>query len=623
MHRKASVGSLMLGAVGVIYGDIGTSPLYAIKQAFNGEHALPGDEMHVFGMLSLVFWALIIVVSIKYTMLMMRADNKGQGGSLALLALVLQVVSESRLKILTPLAIILGVSAGALFYGDSMITPAISVLSAVEGLEVALPDLHAFVIPTTLVILVLLFLMQSRGTHLIGRLFGPVMCVWFVTIAALGIWNIVKAPEIISALNPFYAAQFFVLHPMGAFLSLAAVILAVTGGETLYADMGHFGKRPVRLAWFSFVLPCLTVNYFGQGALLLNDPAAAANPFFSMVPEWGQLPMVILSTMAAIIASQAVITGSYSVTRQAMQLGFLPRMATKHTSAAEEGQIYIPFVNWMLLVFVIILVLGFKSSTNLAAAYGVALSATMLIDTLMLIVVIFVLWRWNKWLAGLTSFVLLAVDLAFVGANATKIPNGGWFPLAFGLLVFVLLTTWKKGRQILFRRMAMEAMPVDVFLSSLNPNVTRVSGTAVFLSGTTDGVPHALLHNLKHNKVVHERVVFLTVVIDEVPHVPEPERLEIQHLGRRFYRFVIRYGFLDETNIPSALKWATAQNFEFNDMETSFFLGRETLIPSRRPGMALWRESLFAWMSRSATSAMAFFHLPPNRVVEMGTQVEI
>lgn len=613
----------MLGAVGVIYGDIGTSPLYAIKQAFNGEHALPGDEMHVFGMLSLVFWALIIVVSIKYTMLMMRADNKGQGGSLALLALVLQVVSESRLKVLTPLAIILGVSAGALFYGDSMITPAISVLSAVEGLEVALPDLHTFVIPTTLVILVLLFLMQSRGTHLIGRLFGPVMCVWFVTIATLGIWNIIKAPEIISALNPFYAAQFFVLHPMGAFLSLAAVILAVTGGETLYADMGHFGKRPVRLAWFSFVLPCLTLNYFGQGALLLNDPAAAANPFFSMVPEWGQIPMVILSTMAAIIASQAVITGSYSVTRQAMQLGFLPRMATKHTSAAEEGQIYIPFVNWMLLVFVVILVLGFQSSTNLAAAYGVALSATMLIDTLMLIAVMFVLWRWNKWLAGFTSFVLLAVDLAFVGANATKIPNGGWFPLAFGLLVFVLLTTWKKGRQILFRRMATEAMPVDVFLSSLNPNVTRVSGTAVFLSGTTDGIPHALLHNLKHNKVVHERVVFLTVVIEEVPHVPESQRLEIQHLGRRFYRFVIRYGFLDETNIPNALKWSTAQNFEFNDMETSFFLGRETLIPSRRPGMALWRESLFAWMSRSATSAMAFFHLPPNRVVEMGTQVEI
>jgi len=613
----------MLGAVGVIYGDIGTSPLYAIKQAFNAEHALPGDEMHVFGMLSLVFWALIIVVSIKYTMLMMRADNKGQGGSLALLALVLQVVSESRLKVLTPLAIILGVAAGALFYGDSMITPAISVLSAVEGLEVALPELHTFVIPTTLVILVLLFLMQSRGTHLIGRLFGPVMCVWFVTIATLGIWNIIKAPEIISALNPFYAAQFFVLHPMGAFLSLAAVILAVTGGETLYADMGHFGKRPVRLAWFSFVLPCLTLNYFGQGALLLNDPAAAANPFFSMVPDWGQIPMVILSTMAAIIASQAVITGSYSVTRQAMQLGFLPRMATKHTSAAEEGQIYIPFVNWMLLVFVVFLVLGFQSSTNLAAAYGVALSATMLIDTLMLIAVMFVLWRWNKWLAGFASFVLLAVDLAFVGANATKIPNGGWFPLAFGLLVFVLLTTWKKGRQILFRRMAMEAMPVDVFLSSLNPNVTRVSGTAVFLSGTTDGIPHALLHNLKHNKVVHERVVFLTVVIDEVPHVPESQRLEIQHLGRRFYRFVIRYGFLDETNIPNALKWSTAHNFEFNDMETSFFLGRETLIPSRRPGMALWRESLFAWMSRSATSAMAFFHLPPNRVVEMGTQVEI
>lgn len=613
----------MIGAIGVIYGDIGTSPLYAIKQAFNGDHALPSDPMHVMGMLSLVFWALMIVVSIKYTMLMMRADNKGQGGSLALLALVQQVMQEGRLKKFMPLVVVLGVSAGALFYGDSMITPAISVLSAVEGIEVALPQLHTFVIPITLVILVLLFLLQSRGTGVVGRLFGPVMCVWFITIAALGVWNIVEEPRILAALSPWYAVQFYLLHPLGAFLALAAVILAVTGGETLYADMGHFGRKPVRRSWFTFVLPCLTLNYFGQGALLLSDPSTVENPFFSMVPDWAQIPLVVLSTFAAIIASQAVITGAYSVTRQAMQLGFLPRMATKHTSAAEEGQIYIPFVNWMLLLFVVVLVLGFQSSTRLASAYGVALSATMLIDTLMLTVVMFVLWRWNVWLAGFTAAVLLIVDIAFVAANATKIPSGGWFPLAFGAAVFVLLTTWKKGRQILFRRMAQEAMPVDTFLSSLNPNVTRVAGTAVFLSGTTDGVPHALLHNLKHNRVVHERVVFLTVVIDEVPHVPEGERLEIQHLGRRFYRFVIRYGFLDETNIPVALKFAAKQNFEFNDMETSFFLGRETLIPSRRPGMALWRESLFAWMSRSATSAMAFFHLPPNRVVEMGTQVEI
>ncbi len=622
-HRKASLGALMIGAIGVIYGDIGTSPLYAIKQAFTGDHALPGDPMHVLGMLSLVFWALMIVVSFKYTMLMMRADNKGQGGSLALLALVQQVMQDGRLKKFSPVVVVFGVSAGALFYGDSMITPAISVLSAVEGIEVALPELHTFVIPITLVILVLLFLLQSRGTGVVGRLFGPVMCVWFTTIAFLGIWNIIEAPRILVALSPWYAFQFFLLHPMGAFLALAAVILAVTGGETLYADMGHFGCKPVRRSWFSFVLPCLTLNYFGQGALLLNDPSKVDNPFFSMVPDWAQVPLVVLSTFAAIIASQAVITGAYSVTRQAMQLGFLPRMATKHTSAAEEGQIYIPFVNWMLLLFVVILVLGFQSSTRLASAYGVALSATMLIDTLMLAVVMFVLWRWNVWLASAIAGVLLVVDIAFVAANATKIPSGGWFPLAFGIAVFVLLTTWKKGRQILFRRMAQEAMPVETFLNSLNPNVTRVAGTAVFLSGTTEGVPHALLHNLKHNRVVHERVVFLTVVTDEVPHVPERERLEIQHLGRRFYRFVIRYGFLDDTNIPVALKGAARHNFEFNDMETSFFLGRETLIPSRRPGMALWREGLFAWMSRSATSAMAFFHLPPNRVVEMGTQVEI
>lgn len=613
----------MLGALGVVYGDIGTSPLYAMREAFGGTHPMPADERHIFGVLSLIVWALVLVVSLKYAYLMLRADNKGQGGSLALLALVTQAVQQSKLAWLMPVVIALGISAGALFYGDSMLTPAMTVMSAVEGLNVALPAVGDFVILITLGILISLFVIQRHGSRIVGKLFGPVMVLWFAALAGFGVVNIARAPEVLAAFSPTYAIGFFIAEPGIGFFSLGAVFLVLTGSEALYADMGHFGRAPIRRAWFGFVLPALLLNYFGQGALLLRSPEAASNPFYLMFPSWATLPMVVVATMAAIIASQAVITGAFSVTRQAMQLGFLPRMKTVHTSETEIGQIYIPFVNWTLMVFVAILVLGFQSSTSLAHAYGVAVSATLLIDTVLVSLVIFLLWRWNKIWATLITVTYLIIDLAFVGSNALKIPTGGWFPLAMGAVVFLLLTTWKKGRAILFRRMAQEAMPVELFLSSLNPNVTRVSGTAVFLSGTTEGVPHALLHNLKHNRVVHERVVFLTVVIDEVPHVPEDDRLEIQHLGRRFYRFIIRYGFLDETNIPVALKSATKQNFEFNDMETSFFLGRETLIPSRRPGMALWRESLFAWMSRSATSAMAFFHLPPNRVVEMGTQVEI
>ena len=619
-HSRSTLLTLMVGAIGVVYGDIGTSPLYAIKEVFSGTHPLPADRAHVFGVLSLVFWAVMIVISFKYTLLMMRANNKGQGGSLALLALVSQVTQKTWLA---PIVVFLGISAGALFYGDSMITPAISVLSAVEGMEVAVPGLGVYVIPITLVVLVTLFFFQSRGSTFVGRLFGPVMLVWFITIATIGVMNIAEAPRILMALNPWFAVQFFILYKVKAFLALASVVLVLTGGEALYADMGHFGKAPIRRSWFYLVLPALMLNYLGQGALLLDNPDAASSPFYLMVPQWATLPMVVLATMATVIASQAVITGAFSLSRQAMQLGFLPRMATVHTSASESGQIYIPFVNWTLLVSVVALVLGFQSSSQLAGAYGVAVTGTMLIDSILVTIVMFMMWRWNVWLAGSIAFILLVVDLAFFGANISKIVHGGWFPLAIGIAIIVFLTTWKKGRELLFARRAEDAMPVEAFLHSLNPNVTRVAGTSVFLSGTIEGIPHALLHNLKHNRVVHERVVFLTVITEEVPHVPENERLEVQHLGRRFYRFLLRYGYLDETDIPAALKLATRFNFEFNDMETSFFLGRETVMPSRRPGMALWREHLFAWMMRSATSAMDFFKLPPNRVVEMGTQVEI
>ncbi len=618
--KPSSLLTLMVGAIGVVYGDIGTSPLYAIKEVFHGTHRLPADPDHILGVLSLVFWSLILVISGKYLMLLMRADNKGQGGSLGLLALANQASQNTWFA---PIVVLLGISAGALFYGDSMITPAISVLSAVEGLEVAIPGTGDYVIPITLVVLVILFFFQSRGSAVVGRLFGPVMIVWFLALGVLGVMNILEAPRILAAINPMHAINFFLDYKMTAFLALGSVVLVLTGGEALYADMAHFGIHPIRKSWFLIVLPALVLNYFGQGALLLTDPKAVENPFYLMVPQWAILPMVALATMATVIASQAVITGAFSITRQAMQLGFLPRMATIHTSESESGQIYIPFVNWLLLVSVIALVLGFQSSTNLAAAYGIAVTGTMLIASIQLTIVMFRLWLWAWWVSAFIGGFFIIVDLAYFAANMTKLTHGGWFPLAIGAGIVVFLTTWKKGRELLFARRAEEAMPVEAFLNSLNPNVTRVPGTSVFLSGTTEGVPHALLHNLKHNRVVHERVVFLTVITEEVPHVSDAHRLEVQHLGRRFYRFLLRYGYMDETDIPAALKHATKFNFEFNDMETSFFLGRETVMPSQRPGMALWREHLFAWMMRSATSAMDFFKLPPNRVVEMGTQVEI
>ncbi len=618
--QKPPLVRLMLGAIGVVFGDIGTSPLYTMKESFAGPHPLALDALHVYGVVSLIFWSVMLIVSFKYVTLMMRADNKGEGGSLALLTLVSNLVQGTRF---VPIVALLGIFAAALFYGDSMITPAISVLSAVEGLEVVAPGLDDYIVPITVVILIGLFLVQKHGTAAMGRLFGPVTLVWFLTLAALGIASIVEHPEILWALNPMYAVKFFLTDQWLAFLALGSVVLALTGAEALYADMGHFGRPPIRRAWFFVVLPALMLNYFGQGALLISEPSAIDNPFYRLAPDWALWPVLGLATLATIIASQAVISGAFSVTRQAVQLGYLPRLKVLHTSEAEIGQIYVPFVNWALLVAVILLVLGFGSSTNLAAAYGVAVTGTMFIDTLLLSFVVLLAWKIPRWQGIAILVVFLIVDISFLGANLTKIPDGGWFPLFAGLGLFVLLTTWKRGRQLVRDGQARDAIPVETFLSSLSPKITRVQGAAVYMSGNSQGVPHALLHNLKHNKVLHELNVFMTMQIEEVPRLDNEEALEVTELSEGFYRVVYHYGFLQDPDVPRALRLAGNRGLKCNMMQTSFFLGRETIIPSVRPGMAIWRESLFAWMTRNATSAMDFFEIPANRVVELGSQIEI
>ncbi len=618
--QKPPLVRLMLGAIGVVFGDIGTSPLYTMKESFAGPHPLALDALHVYGVVSLIFWSVMLIVSFKYVTLMMRADNKGEGGSLALLTLVSNLVQGTRF---VPIVALLGIFAAALFYGDSMITPAISVLSAVEGLEVVAPGLDDYIVPITVVILIGLFLVQKHGTAAMGRLFGPVTLVWFLTLAALGIASIVEHPEILWALNPMYAVKFFLTDQWLAFLALGSVVLALTGAEALYADMGHFGRPPIRRAWFFVVLPALMLNYFGQGALLISEPSAIDNPFYRLAPDWALWPVLGLATLATIIASQAVISGAFSVTRQAVQLGYLPRLKVLHTSEAEIGQIYVPFVNWALLVAVILLVLGFGSSTNLAAAYGVAVTGTMFIDTLLLSFVVLLAWKIPRWQGIAILVVFLIVDISFLGANLTKIPDGGWFPLFAGLGLFVLLTTWKRGRQLVRDGQARDAIPVETFLSSLSPKITRVQGAAVYMSGNSQGVPHALLHNLKHNKVLHELNVFMTMQIEEVPRLNNEEALEVTELSEGFYRVVYHYGFLQDPDVPRALRLAGVRGLKCNMMQTSFFLGRETIIPSVRPGMAMWREALFAWMTRNATSAMDFFEIPANRVVELGSQIEI
>ena len=620
-HGNDGILKLAVGAIGIVFGDIGTSPLYAFRETFAGHHKLSLDQAHIMGVTSLMFWSMMIVVTIKYVAIIMRADNKGEGGSLALLALISRTAGNKRW---TAGIVLLGVFATSLFYGDSMITPAVSVLSAVEGLAVAQPGMGHFVLPIVIGILIFLFFIQKSGTAKVGLFFGPVMLTYFGVIATLGAISIAATPGVLWAFSPHYAVEFFLLDPHRAFLALGSVVLAVTGAEALYADMGHFGRKPIGLSWLFFVLPALILNYMGQAALLTREGASALeSPFYLLAPDSLQLPLVLLATAAACIASQAVISGAFSVTQQAIQLGFVPRLRIEHTSASTAGQIYIPLINWMLLTMVILLVLFFRTSSNLTSAYGIAVTGAMTIDTCLLGVVLFRLWHWPKWAAIPLLGVFFLVDGAYLAANMTKIPDGGWFPLLVGFIVFTILTTWAKGRQLMMARLREAAMPIKVFIESAASHASRVPGTAVFMTSSADGVPHALLHNLKHNKVLHERIILLTVKIADVPYYPVAERIHLEHLGHGFHRVVIKYGFMEEPNVPEALNLISGCGDKFKMMDTSFFLARQTLLPSAKPGMALWREKLFAWMLRNAESAMEFFRLPTNRVVELGSQVEI
>jgi KUP system potassium uptake protein len=612
---------LMLGAIGVVYGDIGTSPLYTMKESFLGPHPLAVDRLHIFGVISLIFWSLMFVVTIKYVFVAMRADNKGEGGSFALLSLIARNLGYKKWA---PALVLLGVLATCLFYGDAMITPAISVLSAVEGLTIVEKGLQPLVIPISIGILIGLFLVQSRGTAKVGGFFGPVILVYMAVLAVLGVTNIMARPGIVWALSPSWAFQFFLINPKLAFLALGSVFLAVTGAETLYADMGHFGRKAIGYSWLGLVYPCLMLNYIGQGALMLGDPKTAVNPFYLMAPDWARLPLVAIATAATIIASQAVISGAFSVTHQAVQLGFLPRLRTEHTSAKAAGQIYIPAVNWGLLAMVILLVIGFRESGRLASAYGIAVTGTMLITTMMLAVLVFQVWRWNRILASVTIGVFLLVDGTFFASNITKIPDGGWFPLLVAAVSFTVLTTWAKGRALMRKRLSESALPLPVFIKSAAASVHRVRGTSIFLSTSADTVPAALLHNLKHNQVLHERVLILNVKVEEVPHILSQKRVEVEDAGSGFYRVILHYGFMEEVDIPRDLAGINTCGEPFNMMSTSFFLGRQKLIASKKvPGMALWRERLFSWMLKSSESAMEFFKLPTNRVVELGSQLQI
>ncbi len=619
-HPQERLSTLTLGAIGVVFGDIGTSPLYALKESFIGPHPLAVDRAHIFGVLSLIFWTMMLVVTIKYVFVILRADNKGEGGSLALLALIMRKLGERRL---TPVIVTLGVLATALFYGDAIITPAISVLSAVEGLTVVHDGMAPLVLPITITILVGLFAIQARGTAAVGKLFGPVILVYFAVLAVLGVMGIAAAPEILWALNPVYALDFFLIDPKLAFLALGSVVLAVTGAEALYADMGHFGRRAIMISWLYAAFPCLMLNYLGQSALLLRDPAAVSNPFYLMAPDAFRLPLVILATAATIIASQAVISAAFSVTQQAVQLGFLPRLRIMHTSEKAAGQIYVPQVNWTLLALVVLLAVSFGSSGNLAAAYGIAVTGTMLITTCMLAVLVFAVWKWPRPLAAIVIGVFLLVDGLYFASNITKIPDGGWFPLLVATVVFTVLTTWRTGRRLVLERLHEGAMPIELFIQSAAHSLERVSGTAVFLASRPDDIPPALLHNVKHNRVLHERVLVLTVMTEQVPHIVTGARSTIEALGEGFYRVVIRHGFMEDVDIPATLASLEGCGGPFKPMDTSYFLARQTLIASSRPGMALWREKLFAWMVRNAESAMEFFKLPTNRVVELGSQLEI
>ena len=620
MKTPAQQAALALAALGVVYGDIGTSPLYTIKEVFAGVHPIPLNPANVLGILSLILWALIIIVSIKYVVFIMRADNRGEGGIMAMIALALHSAGKDEKK--KKLIMMAGLLGAGMFYGDGMITPAISVLSALEGLEVATPLLKPYVLPVTLIVLFALFFVQKRGTGSVGAAFGPIMIVWFLTLAVLGVSNIIGNPSVLWAVNPLHGLRFLVENRALALVAMGAVVLAVTGAEALYADMGHFGAQPIRQAWFFFVLPSLMLNYFGQGALILAHPETVENPFYYQAPAWMLYPLVGLATVATVIASQAVISGAFSVSRQAMQLGFLPRFEVQHTSEKEQGQVYLPGVNWGLFCAVAILVLGFRSSSNIAAAYGIAVTGDMVITSCLATFVAAKAWGWG-WPRAMALFAaFLVVEITFLSANVLKIPDGGWFPLAIGSLVFLLMSTWKRGGQLLTERTSGEAIELDMFINALLiSEPARVAGTAVFMTSDNSRVPNAMLHNLMHNKVLHERVLVLSVEVFDVPYVPEIDRVEITALKGGFYRVTVQYGFKDEPDIPAALVLCKEQGIDFDMMETSFFLGRATLIPKVGSEMVYWREKLFVLMYRNASTAMSFYKIPTNRVVELGAQV--
>ncbi|CAN0621269.1 putative potassium transport system protein kup [Burkholderia multivorans] len=621
--QQHSLQALAIAAIGVVFGDIGTSPLYSLKEAFSPAHGIPLTQGSILGVISLLFWAIVMVVGIKYLLFVMRADNNGEGGVLALMALSLRPLNPRTRTAGALMA--LGIFGACMFYGDAVITPAISVMSAVEGLEIATPHLSHLVLPITIVILIALFWIQRHGTATVGKLFGPIMVLWFVVIAVLGVYHIAREPGIIAAVNPYYAVSFMSAHLLQAYVVLGSVVLVLTGAEALYADMGHFGARPIRLAAYVLVMPSLVLNYFGQGALLIRNPQAIENPFFLLAPEWALLPLVVLATVATVIASQAVISGAYSLTAQAIQLGYVPRMKVLHTSELAIGQIYVPVVNWLLLFVILCIVIGFKTSDSLAAAYGIAVTATMVITTVLACVVMVKVWNWNRLLVGMIIAVFMAIDLGFFGANLLKVAQGGWLPLGIGALLFFLLLTWYKGRQIVKERTAADGIPLEPFLQGLLAHPPhRVSGTAIYLTGNDTLVPVSLLHNLKHNKVLHERTVFLTFVTRDIPYVRDDQRLTVRDVGGGLYIVKAEYGFNETPDVKAVLEeFGRTHAITFELMDTSFFLARETVVPTQLPGMSIWRERVFAWMHQNAAKPTDFFAIPANRVVELGTKIEI
>ncbi len=622
-HRASprAVAALTLAALGVVYGDIGTSPLYALKEVFHAGH-VPVTPDNILGVLSLIFWTMTVIVSLKYVLLILRADNNGEGGLIAMLALATQAVRDR--PVLRDRLMVVGLFGTAIFYGDGVITPAVSVLSAVEGLEVVSPQLHSAVIPITLLVLTALFAVQRFGTGGIGRFFGPITLVWFLTLVALGLPHVVAHPGVLVALNPAYAIGFFIAQPLVAFIGLGAVVLCVTGGEALYADLGHFGKLPIRIAWYGFVMPALVVNYFGQGAMLLHDPEAVKNPFYNMAPDWAQLPLVFLATAATVIASQALITAAFSVTKQAIQLGLLPRMHIKHTSVHDLGQIYVPFINWGLFVFIVLAVGLFRSSSNLASAYGIAVTLDMTITTVMTFFVIRYGWKYPLPLCLLATGFFFVIDVTFFASNMLKLVAGGWFPLVIGTGMFILMLTWKQGRVLMGERLRDDAIDLKSFLEAvfISPP-TRVEGTAVFLSAEQGLTPNALMHNLKHNKVLHEYNLFVTVRHHDIPWVGFDQRIEMTPLGHHCWQVTLNFGFKNDPDVPEALKLLKDRGVPLDDMDTSYFLSRDIVIPTFGQGMAMWREKLFASMHRNSAAAADFLYLPSNRIVELGAKVEI